>query len=106
MRSGPGLLFRLILALSLAALPWTQAWSMAWQGADQPPPCHAPSTPSAPDQNATGCCLMADCHCIAAIALPSVPHIGSIPAVAAWEAWTPRQPPQPDFAPTPPPPRV
>lgn len=109
-----GLLFRLILALSLAALPWTQSWAMAVAQAPSMS-CHMAghaghasdsADKSSPDSHSGECCGTIHCHCISAIALPDAVAVGNHRIDAHWEAWTPDHPHDLVFAPTPPPPRA
>lgn len=104
-----GLVLRVALALSLAALPWTQSWAMALAGETPATACHAadqaPDTDSSQPQ-AGACCETVHCHCLGAAALPAAILIGPATSQARWAAWAPAQPVDPDFAPTPPPPRA
>jgi hypothetical protein len=107
-----GLLFRLVMAVSLMALPWTQSWAMTVVDREAPAmPCHlsddgdSSGKPSS-ENKADGCCELAQCHCISAIALPVLLSIGSDSITPHWDAWSPAQPRNPFFAPTPPPPRA
>lgn len=110
MDSLAGFVLRLLLVLSVSALPWTQAWAMNQDQPAQSHPCHGEDhgsnkTSDSPAK-ADNCCKTVHCHCISAMALPATAGLGLVKHSSAWLAWTPIPLHNPAFPPTPPPPRA